>query len=321
MKRTQNLVAESRFTLPVVMAYAIAIWLASGVLIPSVPITFAELTRGAWGQFVCFLVSAHLLAELNNSNALLRIYSRTVSSSFVVLLCAGSFLFKPMGGSIVQLCIIVFFLMFFRAYQDKRSTGWTFYAFLFIGLSSAIFIQVLFFVPFLWAMMFYLLTSLSWRTFFASIIGLLTPYWFALPVFLFQGNFDVLQAHVLGIFDFPLPDYAQLTVNQVLLFVLVVALGITGTVHYLRRQTADSVRVRLLFRILIYMWAISAVFLLLQPQHYDALIRILIISMSPLIAHYLSLTHTRITNISFFVICTVCVLLALLNLWMPSLSF
>ncbi|MDR9825015.1 hypothetical protein RCJ22_05260, partial [Vibrio sp. FNV 38] len=88
IKRTQNHVAESRFTLPVVVLYAIAVWLASGLLIPSVPITSEGLWKGAWVQFVCFFVSAYVLVELNNSNALIRIYSRTVSCSFIVLLCA-----------------------------------------------------------------------------------------------------------------------------------------------------------------------------------------------------------------------------------------
>ena len=69
------------------------------------------------------------------------------------------------------------------------------------------------------------------------------------------------------------------------------------------------------------MWLLTVIFLVLQPQHYDMLIRILIINVSPLIAHFLSLTYTRITNIAFYVICSVAVLLMLFSLWMPSFSF
>ena len=50
LKRRQNRVAESRMTLPVVMAYSIAIWLLSGLLLPDVPMTFGGLWRGAWVQ-------------------------------------------------------------------------------------------------------------------------------------------------------------------------------------------------------------------------------------------------------------------------------
>ena len=83
LKRTQNKVAESRFTLSVVVAYAIAIWLVSGMLIPQLPLTTEGIRQGAWIPFVCFMVSAYLMVELNNSNALIRIYSRTVSCSSV----------------------------------------------------------------------------------------------------------------------------------------------------------------------------------------------------------------------------------------------
>ena len=322
LKRTQNKVAESRFTLSVVVAYAIAIWLVSGMLIPQLPLTTEGIRQGAWIPFVCFMVSAYLMVELNNSNALIRIYSRTVSCSFIVLICSASFLFNSLAGSIVQLCLIAFFICFFRCYQDRQSMGWTFYAFLSIGLASTVFIQALFYVPFLWIMMFYRLSSLNWRTFSASIVGLITPYWFAVPWFIYQGDPEPLFQHLVSIIDFQFSyDYHQFTVNQLLLLVFVLALGITGIVHYLRRQSADGIRIRLLYRCFIQIWFITTFFIFLQPQHYDMLIRILIISTSPLIAHFLSLTYTRITNIAFYVICATAFIMAVFNLWMPSLTF
>ncbi len=322
VKRTQNHVAESRFTLPMVVVYAIGVWIASGLLIPAIPITTAEVMKGAWVQFACFLISAYLMVELNNSNALIRIYSRTVSCSFIVLLCAGCFLFGSLGGSIVQLCVVASYIAGFHSYQNKQAVGWIFYAFLCVGLASTVFIQILYYVPLLWAMMFFRLTSLSWRTFFASIIGLLLPYWFAVPLLVYQGGTGMLLRHFAAIADFQLPfDYQQVTVNELLLFVFVVALGITGTIHYWRQKSADGIRIRLLFGCFIQAWMLTTVFIVLQPQHYDMLIRILIINVSPLIAHFLSLTYTRYTNIAFYVICTVALLLTILNLWMPSLTF
>ena len=321
-KRTQNQVAESRFTLTVVVVYAIAVWMASGLLIPTVPITSAELLRGAWVQFACFLISAYLMVELNNSNALIRIYSRMVSCSFIVLLCAGCFLFSSLGGAIVQLCVVAACIAAFHCYQNKRSMGWTYYAFLCIGLASTVFVQILFYVPFFWAMMYFRLTCLSWRTFFASVFGLLTPYWFATPVMAYQGSVDLLLSHFSALADFVIPfTYYQVSLNELLLFVFAVALGITGTVHYWRQKSADSIRIRMLYGCFIQTWILTAVFILLQPQHYDMLIRILIINVSPLIGHFLSLTFTRVTNIAFHVICAVALLMTLFSLWMPSLTF
>ena len=318
-KRTQNRVAESRFTLPTVMGYAIVVWLLSGLL--AYPVSLAALLHDGWIQFVCFIVSAFLIVELNNSNALIRVYSRTVSCSFIALMCAGNFLFGSLSGAIVQLFAIAVYLALFRTYQDKKAVGWVYYTFLCVGLASGIFAQILFFVPILWTMMFFQLSSLCWRTFFASILGLVTPYWFALPWLIYQGNIEALAVHFTAMTDFQKPDMTSLTVNEVLFFVFVVLLGITGTIHYLRKKSGDNIRIRLFYDCFILMGLSAAVFLALQPQHYNVLIRLLIINVSPLIAHFLALTNTRITNIAFYVICTVALLMTIFNLWMPSLPF
>ena len=310
-KRAQNRVAESRFTLPTVLAYAVAVWLAGG------------LQQGLWVQFACFLASVLLMVELNNSHALLRVYSRTISCSLAVLLCAGNFLFGSIDGAIVQLCVIVAYLTVFRTYQDKAAVGWSYYTFLSVGLASCFFVQILFFVPLLWVVMFFQLSSLSWRTFFASLFGLLTPYWAALPLLIYRGDLTPLAMHFTALVDFQqsFADTPPLTVNELALFVFVVLLGITGTVHYQRKKSADSIRIRLFYDCFILLWLSAAVFLVLQPQHYDVLIRLIIVNVSPLIAHFLALTNTRLTNIAFYAICAAALLLTLFNLWTPSLLF
>ena len=321
-KRIQNQVAESRFTLPVVSAYALAVWLSTGLLIPHVPFTLAELAGGAWVQFACFVLSAYLMVELNNSNALIRIYSRTVSASFLIMSCMACFLFHSMAGAIVQLCVIAAYTTIFRTYQNKLAVAWTYYAFLCLGMASTVFPQTLFLTPVWWLLMRLQLNALSWRTFWASLLGLLTPYWFALCLLTYVGNFDYFVSYADALTSFQLPyDYTRLTVSQVLVFAFVVALGITGTIHYWRNSSDDKIRIRQLYGWFIVMAMLCSVWLVAQPQHYDILMRLIIVNTSPLLAHFLSLTHTRITNIAFYVISTTAVLLTLFSLWMPSLTF
>lgn len=320
-KRTQNRVAESRFTLPTVMAYAVIVWLGSGLLI--FPDSLNGLQHGAWVQFMCFLVSVFLMACLNTNHALLRVYSQTIACSFAVLLCAGNFLFTSLGGAVVQVCVIATYLTVFRTYQDKTAVGWSYYTFLCVGLASCYFVQILFFVPLLWSIMFFQLSSLSQRTFLASLLGLLTPYWFAFPLLLFRNDVAALRTHFAAIADFQefSTGILSLTTNEWVFYILVVLLGITGTVHYQRKKSADNIRIRLFYDCFILLWIVAAVFLILQPQHYDMLIRLIIVNVSPLIAHFLTLTNTRVTNIAFYVICVAVLLMAIYNLWMPSLLF
>ena len=317
----QHRVAVGRYTLSATMAYAVAVWLAGGLLVSAVPLSLAELLQGLWLPFACFLLSVLLMVVLNNTNAHIRIYSRTVSCSFAVLTCAGSFLFGSLSGAAFQVFMIATWLALFRTYQDRNAAGWSYYAFLCVGLASGFFVQILFFAPVLWLLMFLLLSSLSWRTFMASVFGLLTPYWFALPLLFCQDNVEAMRVHFAALADFDSTGVASITINQALLFAFVVGLGLTGSIHCQHKRLDDNIRLRLFYDCFIIVWIVTAVALVLQPQHYDMLIRLMIICVSPLIAHFLTLTNTRITNIAFHVIWITALLLTIFNLWTPSLLF
>ena len=142
MKRIQNKVAESRRTLPLAILYSIAIWLLAGLI-----------QEQWWIQFGCFLLSAFLMVHLNNLNVLIRIYSRIVSVSFIILSSTAVFLFPSISGSIIQTCFIASLMTLYNCYQDRESPGWTFYTFLCLGIASLVDIHILFFVPVFWLMM------------------------------------------------------------------------------------------------------------------------------------------------------------------------
>jgi len=66
---------------------------------------------------------------------------------------------------------------------------------------------------------------------------------------------------------------------------------------------------------------LAIVLLVLQPQHYDVLMRLLIINTAPFAAHFVALTYTKLTNIAFCVIVGLCLLITAYCLWMSSSIF
>ncbi len=310
MRRIQNKVAESRWALPMAILYSIAIWLLAGLV-----------QEQWWIQFGCFLLSSTLMAHLNNINVLIRIYSRMVSVSFIFLSTAAVFLFPSVKGAVIQLCFIASLLFFYNCYQDKETPGWTFYTFLFLGLGSIADIHFLYFVPIFWLMMVIIVYSISWRTVVASLVGLLTPYWFWTAWILWQenGNITSITKHLLAVTDYQMP--VPLTSQQALLLGLIVLLGITGAIHFLRTSSRDKIRTRQMFYSFFIIGTAAGIFLVLQTQHYDMLIRIMTIAVSPLIGHFLALTKTKITNIAFIVISVAVLALTFFNLWTSSSPF
>lgn len=304
-KRLQNKVAESRLTLPATAAVAVAAWLLAGLV-----------QGGMWAQFACFVVTAYLMVELNNSNALIMIYSRTVSCSFLLMACAACFTFHSLRGAVAEMCAAAAYIPLFRTYQDRQSPGWTFYAFLCLGIGSMAHIHILYYAPLALLLMAIRLSSLSWRTFAASLIGLATPYWFASVYFVYAGDIATAGAHFAQLWAFGrIADFSSWRLPHLLTLALVATLAVTGTAHYLRTSYNDKIRIRMFYGCFITANFATLVFLALQPQLFDLLIRMMIINTSPLIAHFIALTKTKATNMAFCAIVAATAMLTAYSLW------
>ena len=307
VKRFQNRVAESRIALPVTGVYAFAVCALGGLF-----------TEQLWVQFVLLAVSSFLMMELNNVNALIRIYSRMVSCSFLVLAVMSQYLVVDVRCGIVQACFIAFYLFLFSAYQDNRAMGRVFYAFLMLGIASTMFVQILFFVPLVWVLLCTNLMVRSFRAFVSSLFGLLVPYWFMVAYYLYIDDVDSLLDHFLQIAQFgPVLGWMDMPVSHILTAAYVAILAVVGMIHFRLNNYKDKIRTRMLFEIFSVLALAAIVFMILQPQHVDYLLALLIVSTSPMIGHYIALTNTFITNISFYVMLVVVLIITCVNLWMP----
>ncbi len=309
-KRFQNKVADSRYSLPTTATLAALVWVAVGLLVSNI-----------WAQFAFTVISTFLMVELNNRNSLMRTYSRMVSCSFLALVTMASLPHPSFKASIVTMCFIAFYLIIWNSYQDHRSPGWTFYAFFCIGLASMVFVQVIYFMPILWILMIFFTNSFSFRNFFASLLGIIIPYWFSTGYYLYQNNLDGLIQHFVSLADYQeLFDYSQVTDHQLVNITFITMLGIIGSIHFLHTSYADKIRTRMIYESLIMMTFIALAFTILQPQHIRELGGIIIVSVSPLIAHFITFTKGKLTNISFIVILVFIVFILLFNIFVPEIA-
>ena len=308
-KRFQNRVAFSRFSLPITATLAALVWVAVGLMVGNI-----------WIELAFAIISTLLMVELNNRNALMRTYSRMVSCSFLVLITMATLPHPSFKASIVTMCFIAFYLIIWNGYQDKLSTGWTFYGFFCIGLASMVFIQVIYYLPILWLLMMFFTNSFSVRTFFASIIGVITPYWFSAGYYVFTDSLDSLVTHFEDFVNYQeLFIYSQITIQQIMTFAYISILGLFGMIHFLQTSYADKIRTRMIYESFIMINFVTMVFLFLQPQHAYELEGILIVSTAPLIAHFITFTQGKIANISFICILAIMVMILLFNVFVPPI--
>ena len=311
MKRLQNRIAESGIMLPVMAVYALAVWLLSGLT-----------ANNWWPQLACYAATSYLVVEMSNSNALLRVRSRMVSCTFIMLTCMLSPLFGSMTNGLTLLFWVAAMLILFSTYQDHQAVGRVFYAFVFLSAASIVFVQSLWLVPVIWLLMLTQLQSLGWRTWLASIIGLLAPYWFFTLWFIYTNDFTPLFTHMAGLWEIEFSvNYTALQPSQVAAYILTFVLTLTGIIHFWHRSFEDKIRIRLLYGFFTTMSLLLFILIALLPQYFDPLIRMAFLFACPLVAHLATFTSTRISNIMFFVILALIVTITVLNLWTFSLRF
>ena len=280
------------------MLYGTVIWVLAGLF-----------QAQWWVQFACFVLSVLLVMRINSKNLLIRIYSRSVSVAFIFLSCAAVFLFPSWT-----------LMLLFDSYQDQTAVEKAYYAFLLIGISSMFDANIIFYLPLLWIMMKVIVYALSWRTFFASLFGQATPYWFMIGWLMWQKNCD-LQAivslfSVQDILQFPF-GFSSIPLSHQLIMAFSTLLMIIGSAHFIHSSFRDKIRVRQIYYGFITLGLFSLTLLVLQP-HNELALRMLILAASPLIGHYWALTNSRISNIIFIIITVVLLALTAFNLWISS---
>jgi hypothetical protein len=272
------------------MIAALAVWVLSGLV-----------AKQLWPHFACFVATVYLMVELSNQNALLRIRSRMVTSTFLILTCTSGFLLTSLPAAVVQLCFVAALLPLLFTYQDPYATGRTFFAFAAVGTASLALVHLLWLVPLLWVLMATQLQSLSGRTFVASLLGIATPYWFMF-VWLMVPPTDIdltpLSAHFtqLANVSLQLPSFELI---QWLVLLFTVILSAVGIMHFWQRSFEDKIRIRLIYGFLSALTIATLLMTFIMPQHYDILMRLVFIFASPLIAHFFTFTSSRISNIFF----------------------
>ena len=329
-KRFQNKMAESRFSLAATGFLCLIIWICCGL--PFTPegwlwtnLSGTSAFAGIPNVFVtlpCLLIATYLMVELNNSNSLIRIFSRMVSCVFLVLITMVTFHLASVKSSVVTLCAVAFLTAMFHCYQDRDATGMIYHAFICIGIASLLFVHILFFLPLLWVLMASKLLCMSHKTFLASIFGTITPYWLLAAYHLPAGNFQNILDHFAELAHFtPVFNYSMLNEHQIVTAIYIIAVAMIGIVHYLRKRQQDHIRTQMLYELLIIIDIAAITFLILQPQHYESLLGIIIVNTSPIIAHFIALTQTRWTNLMTKLLMLLAMAVTIYNLWMPSLIF
>lgn len=329
-RRLQNRIAESSATLPVgfIVMTLLWWWPQHGDLWPQL---------GGW--LTC-IVTTYFLLEANAKYGILRIRSQMMSTLYLLLMAACAFLHPISTGLLCQLCLVVALYCLLHTYRNSHAEPHTFHAALAISIGS------LFWAPFLWLMPVMLwcqagyLRALNLHNLGAAVCGFLSPYiaWTtALTAQMYYAFFTTSVAEQLPAIDYfqPLFHHAQEmvapfhgpittfspTLRDSLLrhpaesaaFIVIGLIGLTGFIHYLRKNYDDKIQVRMYHYCYMTLQVIVAIWIFLQPQYYYQLFPLFIAATVPAAAHFIALTHTWMTNVWVMCLGILMIAVAMIN--------
>jgi hypothetical protein len=270
------------------------------------------------GLVLCAFTT-YICMETNGVQRIIRIRTRMMACVWLVLASCLAFMHPLEAPAISAACLSLSYYLLFRCYQLYDSTAWIFHSFLFLGIGS-LFTAVM--LPM--GLLYYIyligfLRSLTWRGFWAGVLGLSVPY-------LGWGSWYFLMDRTDNILDFIASHFvwhpvswealASLSLCWMVSMGIVILLSLVGVFHYLQTKYNDKIRVRMVLYIYTVQTILLILYLFLQPQEFQNIMALLLISACPLIAHYFSLTRSWLSNAFFILSLLLCGTMAYFNLWM-----
>ena len=158
--------------------------------------------------------------------------------------------------------------------------------------------------------------SLSAKTFFAGLGGLIVPYWFLFGYAFYNGKIELFYSPLQSLIQFQPIHYTGFTPDQIISWGGITLISLTCSVHYFIVSYLDKTRTRLFLSFLIAVEAWIYALGLLQPQHFNVLLQLQIIMMSILTGHLFTLTRNRFSGIFFIITFVTLITIAIYNLWM-----
>lgn len=299
-------IATGSATLPVAIALLVVQW------------TLVALRdETAWWGLPIAVVTTYLLMELNNRNALLRVRSRMVSTTFVALLAASPFLYHDWLRLVPALTLAAAYFPLFATYQRRDAAAGAFNAALLLSLGSLVWPPLLLLLVPIFIGLAVQLRSLSYRTFMGLVLGAFVPYWVYAGVAVWRGDIETAFLPFLAAFV-PTPitseSYLSIPLPQLVTCGYVVFVTLFAIIHFYRTAFNDKIKTRMFFDVFILVEAVLIGGLCAQPQLHAQLLPLLLVNSAPIIAHQLTLSRGRWANVWFWICLLGLLVLLIFNL-------
>lgn len=285
-----------------------------------------------WVSFAFTGLITYIIVEWNNQCQLLRIRSRMNSVTFMALALMFPALHDGVLTWLPPLCLLGSYFILFKGYGEYRAQGYTFHAFLLLGIGSLVYPPMLLLAFTLLISCSGQLRMLSGKPFLACLLGLALPYWIYAAV-VYTVHYSPLSPHLVAApivsevgfhdltwdawaayFPLSLPDYLQdVPLWQAVSLGFIFLIGLRAVIHFVHNSYDDKISTRQFFYTMMLQAAPIAFFALWFPADVRFTLPLLIISVTPFVAHYFALSRGRGADYAFVFWILLAVVIGLCN--------
>lgn len=269
-----------------------------------------------WGGLALHILTAYLLIVLNNAYGLIRQRASFQSAVYLLLVSLCPDFYGLQAGHAAGLALVGSLFFLFRAYRSLSAPADLFLATVCLGV-GALFVPCLtLLLPVYWIGA-YSLQALTCRSFFASLLGWMFPFWFLLGHAYFYGEMGLFVAPFVEMWRIG-PFFQGFEGETLWTLAYLFILFLVSACHVLLYGLEDKIRTRCSLRFFVLLGICLFLGVVLQPGLYAVLLPVLAVCVSVLAGHLFVLTRGRAANVFFIIILLAGGGLYFINLWMLS---
>ncbi|MDO4754942.1 MAG: DUF6427 family protein [Parabacteroides sp.] len=263
---------------------------------------------------VLILGGAFLLHRANYVLALIREKTLLPFLFYVLFVSTNPDFFPLKSTSLGVFCLILAIYQLFTSYHDPEARVKAFNASLLIGIGSLLWIHLLWFMPLFWIGM-YNFRSLTLRTFLASLLGVLTVYWFLLGWCVWYHDFTPITIPFSKLVNLHFLATDGIVLLNWLSIITIALMTVVASLNIITHEEEDSLRSRqfLSFLIMMSVWAFGLYFLYKEAS--EEFLEMACVPASILIAHFFTVMRGKLVLWSFWTMITLLISVFFIRLW------
>lgn len=234
---------------------------------------------------------------------------------FYVLFISTNPDFLPLKStSLGVFCLILAIYQLFSSYHEPEAKSNAYNAALLIAIGSLLWIHILWFLPLFWIGM-YNFRTLNIRTFLASMLGIVTIYWFLLGWCVWFRDFTPFTIPFATLFKIRFLISHEIGWIDWVSILWVALLTTVSAINIITHEYEDVLRTRqfLSFLILMTVWAFALFFLYEQAS--EEFLETACIPAAILIAHFFTVMRGRLVFWTFYSSIVLYIALLFIRLW------